>query len=129
MDSNTFQFPIQQGTFLAAGGMDIAVPCRRDQQPASCACRESYMERYQSEQPRVLGLVAVGLDNVDGHQRITQTQDFLVVGGSEETHERMQETAMLFEEALERTGRTLADTDLEEVISLLCEIRDAMSET
>ena len=36
---------------------------------------------------RVLGFLGVGLDG-DGHRRITECDHFLLVGGSEETHER-----------------------------------------
>ena len=85
------------------------------------------MERDIQEQQRVLGLIAVGLDNDDGHQRITEADDFLIVGGSEETHERMQETAVAFHEAMERKGLSLAEAEVEEVVALLCEIRDAMA--
>jgi hypothetical protein len=40
-----------------------------------------------------VGLIGLGLDNQDGHKRITQGEEFLLVGGSEETHERMQDGA------------------------------------
>jgi len=33
------------------------------------------------------GLLGVGLDNTDGHKRITQGDKFAIVGGSSETHE------------------------------------------
>jgi hypothetical protein len=85
------------------------------------------MRPTPTERRRVLGLFGVGLDATDGHHRITRTEDFLLVGGSEETHERMQETAIRFEEALERRGRTLAEADVAEVIELLVEAREAVS--
>lgn len=85
------------------------------------------MRSTSNEQCRVVGLLAVGVDGSDGHKRITETDSFLLVGGSEQTHERMQETAMLFEEALERRGKTLADTGLTEIIDLLHEAREAVS--
>lgn len=67
---------------------------------------------------RVVGFLGVGLDNRDGHTRLTQTEHFLLVGGSEETHERMQETAVKFDESLKRRGKTLAETPIVEVIEL-----------
>lgn len=73
--------------------------------------------------------MCVALDAQDGEKRITQTNHFLLVGGSEETHERMQETAMLFEEALERRGQTLDQTDFDEVLELLKEARAAAVRT
>jgi hypothetical protein len=76
---------------------------------------------------RVQSLLCVALDATDGHKRVTRTNHFLLVGGSEETHDRMQETAMLFEEALERRGQTLDQTDFDEVLELLREARAAVS--
>jgi hypothetical protein len=77
----------------------------------------------QEQRTRVVGLLGVGLDGTDGHRRITRTEDFLLVGGSEETHERMQETAIKFEEALERRGKTLAESEVDEIIDLIHEAR------
>ena len=39
----------------------------------------------------------------------------------------MQETAIRFEEALERRGKSLAEAEVGEVIDLLSEARDAAS--
>jgi hypothetical protein len=52
----------------------------------------------------VLGL---GLDNKDGHTRITNGENFKLVGGSEETHGTMQEKAIKLNEHLKRRGKTL----------------------
>ena len=41
----------------------------------------------------LVGFLGVGLDNKDGHQRLTRTEHFFLVGGSPETHERMQDAA------------------------------------
>jgi hypothetical protein len=79
------------------------------------------------DRSRGLGLLGLGLDNDDGHQRITRSESFLLVGGSAETHERMQETAIRFEEALERRGKTLAEAEVAEVVDLLHEAREAVS--
>lgn len=54
-------------------------------------------------------LLGVGLDGDDGHRRTSRGRDFLLVGGSAETHERMQETAVKFGEELKRRGKRLAD--------------------
>jgi hypothetical protein len=51
-------------------------------------------------------LLGVGLDS-DGHVRATRGEDFLLVGGSERTHERMQEHVERFREALGRMGTDL----------------------
>ena len=67
---------------------------------------------------RVVGFLGVGLDNEDGHQRLTRSEHFVLVGGSEETHERMQDTAIRFAEALRSQGKKLEETPLQEVIAL-----------
>jgi hypothetical protein len=74
---------------------------------------------------RVVGFLGVGLDNKDGHKRLTQSEHFLLVGGSEETHERMQETAIKFSENLRRRGQELTDIPVEEVVELLYEAKQS----
>jgi hypothetical protein len=69
--------------------------------------------------PKVAGVLGVGLDNEDGHQRITRADGFLLVGGSGETHERMQDVAIRVTESLESKGKRLQDASAEEVIDLI----------
>jgi hypothetical protein len=75
--------------------------------------------KKQDNQQEVLGFLGVGLDNQDEHRRVTQSEHFLLVGGSEEAHERMQDTALKFDEALKRRGKTLKETSAEEALDLL----------
>jgi hypothetical protein len=67
----------------------------------------------------VAGVVGVGLDGEDGHKRVTRTEEMVLVGGSAETHEKMQETAIRFSENLEKRGKTLREASACEVIDLL----------
>lgn len=62
------------------------------------------------EKQRIFGL---GLDNKDGHTRITKTKNVILQGGSEETHEQMQEISVHFEEQLK--GKSLGTMSIEEV--------------
>ncbi|QVL33057.1 hypothetical protein KIH39_03835 [Telmatocola sphagniphila] len=78
--------------------------------------------RLEKSKVEVVGLLGVGLDGTDNQKRITQSEQFLLIGGSAETHERMQETAIRFEEALEKRGKTLREAEPQEVMDLL---RDA----
>ena len=71
------------------------------------------------KKPEVLGLLGVGLDNDDGHQRITRAEEILLVGGSEGTHERMQDVAIRLTESLKERGKRLRDASPEEVVDLL----------
>ncbi|HZY90980.1 MAG TPA: hypothetical protein VFE78_39525 [Gemmataceae bacterium] len=80
--------------------------------------------REEGEGRQVVGFLGVGLDNQDGHQRLTRTDNFLLVGGSAETHERMQDTAIRFGEALQKRGKTLPEASPEEALDLLREALD-----
>ncbi len=62
------------------------------------------MKRHGQRKAHLLGL---GLDNEDGHKRLTRAEDFTLVGGSAETHERMTETAMKTFEELRNRGKTI----------------------
>lgn len=72
----------------------------------------------------VVGLLGVGLDNQDEHQRITRGEEFLLVGGSSETHERMQDVAIRVTESLKDRGKRLQDASPGEVIDLLLRAAD-----
>ena len=75
----------------------------------------------------VAGLLGVGLDNQDGHQRVTRGEEFLLVGGSAETHERMQDVAIHVTESLQTKGKRLQDTSSQEVVELLRKAMDRQS--
>lgn len=75
----------------------------------------------QQERIKIVGLFGVGLDGSDGHRRVTRSDDFVIIGGSQDTHERMQETAIKFQESLQKRGKVLQETELHEVIELLHE--------
>ena len=72
----------------------------------------------------VVGFLGVGLDNKDGEQRISQSEHFFLVGGSHDTHERMQDTAIRFDENLRRRGKMLKETTVDEAIDILHESQD-----
>lgn len=76
-------------------------------------------KKIKKSEARVIGFLGVGLDNQDGHKRMTRSEEFLLVGGSAETHEQMQDTAIRFGEALRRKGKKLPETSVEEAIDLL----------
>lgn len=76
------------------------------------------------KKPEIVGLLGVGLDNHDEHKRITKGEEFLLVGGSQETHERMQDVAIRVAESLKERGKRLQDASPEEVIDLLHKAAD-----
>jgi hypothetical protein len=73
------------------------------------------MKPAKKKSPAVCaGMLGVGLDNKDGHTRLTRGENFLLVGGSEDTHGQMQETAIKINEKLEKRGKRLEDVSHEE---------------
>jgi len=81
-------------------------------------------KKRNDDEKRVVGFLGVGLDNKDGHKRVTTSEHFFLVGGSAETHERMQGTAIRFGETLRSRGKILEDIPVEEVIEILHEARE-----
>ncbi|MEI8245166.1 MAG: hypothetical protein WCI51_05000 [Lentisphaerota bacterium] len=68
-------------------------------------------------------LMGVGLDNKDGHSRITKGDNFVMMGGSEETHERMTETAIKVNEKLSAKGKALEEVSPKELIDIIHDVR------
>jgi hypothetical protein len=54
-------------------------------------------------------LLGLGLDHTDGHVRVTRGRNFRLLGGSQETHEAMQEKAIKFNEHLDKRRKRLED--------------------
>lgn len=63
-------------------------------------------------------LLGLGMDSKDGHVRITKGKNFRLLGGSQETHEIMQEKVIKFNEHLDKRRKTLDDINEKE----FCEI-------
>ncbi len=74
----------------------------------------------QNQNPHSM-MLGVGLDNQDGQKRITKGENFVLVGGSEETHERMTETAIRVNEKLSARGKTLDTVERDEFIDIISE--------
>ena len=58
-------------------------------------------------------IVGVGLDS-DGHKRITTGPNFLLAGGSKETHEIMTEKTIKINEKLATKGKSLNEVSRDE---------------
>ena len=58
-------------------------------------------------------MLGLGLDS-DGHKRLTTGSNFVLVGGTEETHENMTEKAVKINERLAAKGKQLEDVSHEE---------------
>ena len=75
----------------------------------------------RNSEKRAAMMMGLGLDSKDGHKRITKGDNFVLFGGSEETHERMTETAIKVNEKLAAKGKTLNDVSSEEFRDLIQE--------
>lgn len=64
--------------------------------------------RKGRKQPKA-ALLGIGFDADDGQTRITRGGNFLVYGGSEDTHAVMRETVIKVNEQLDSRGRRLED--------------------
>lgn len=60
-------------------------------------------------------LVGLAFDAEDGHTRLTRGKNFVLAGGSEESHAVMQETATKINEHLDKRGRRLEEVSLREL--------------
>jgi|GEM_PF-256351 len=81
--------------------------------------QEQDKQMSDSDESRIVHILGLGLDNKDGHKRLTQAEEFTIAGGSEETHERMTETLVKTFEGLQRRGKTLHDADTREISDLI----------
>lgn len=79
------------------------------------------MNRPGPEQPKKprTQLIGVGFDHTDGHKRITRAERFAILGGSQETHERMTETVVKTFETLDRKGKTLENVEKHELKDII----------
>jgi hypothetical protein len=80
--------------------------------------------KSKPETKETVGLIGVGFDHDDGHQRITKAEEFFLLGGSQETHERMQDVAIHVTEALQQKGKRIEDAELQEMIDLISDAMD-----
>jgi hypothetical protein len=80
--------------------------------------------KRKKKRVEVVGLLGVGLDTDDGHQRLTRGENFVLIGGSKGTHERMQDTAVRVNERLKKRGKRLEDASPDEIVDLVRDERE-----
>ena len=81
--------------------------------------KDSSKPARRKRQPKIKGILGVGLDNEDGHKRITSGEKFMLVGGSKDTHERMTETMIKTFEELKRRDKPLEKVDPNELAEII----------
>jgi len=78
--------------------------------------------RAADKRPKAAALVGLAFDAKDGHTRLTRGKNFVLSGGSQETHELMQETALKINEHLDRRGRRLEDVAIRELRDICADV-------
>ncbi len=71
-------------------------------------------------------MLGIGLDNDDGHVRLTKGKNYALVGGSQDTHGLMQETAVKINEELDNRGKRLEDLSVREFRDICHEVRESI---
>lgn len=79
------------------------------------------MVNYNSKNLPDATLVGLGLDAKDGHKRVTKGDNFVVCGGSEETHDKLVETSIKVNEKLDAKGKRLSELSKNEFIDIVSE--------
>jgi len=77
-----------------------------------------------TKKKRKAAMLGLGLDAEDGHTRITKGENFVLYGGSQETHEQMQETAIKVNEKLDHKGMKLEDCSPRDLMGIFREIME-----
>ncbi|MEQ8209521.1 MAG: hypothetical protein RH917_06790 [Lacipirellulaceae bacterium] len=70
---------------------------------------------------RNAALLGLAFDAEDGHKRLTRGKNFVLAGGSEETHGVMQETAIKVNEKLDARGKQLGEVSPEELRDIVAD--------
>jgi hypothetical protein len=71
--------------------------------------------RATNRRRKSAALLGLAFDNDDGHTRLTRGKNFLLCGGSHDTHAMMQETALKINEHLDKRGKRLEDVSVGEL--------------
>ena len=80
------------------------------------------MANAKKKKPQLKALMlGVGLDS-DGHKRLTTGPNFVLAGGSQETHEDMTEKAIKINEKLKARGKQLETVSKEEFDDIAHEV-------
>ena len=82
--------------------------------------------RAANENQKSAAMLGVGLDNQDDQKRMTKGKNFLLVGGSEETHGVMRETAVKINEKLDHRGKRLEDVSPNEFKDIVHDVTDSI---
>ena len=75
----------------------------------------------KKKRPHKAVMLGLGLDS-DGHKRLTTGPNFVLMGGSQETHEVMTEKVVKINEKLAAKGKQLEDVSSQEMDDIAHEV-------
>lgn len=81
-----------------------------------------------AKSPKSAAILGLAFDNEDGHTRLTKGKDYVLLGGSQDTHAIMQETAAKVTERLDKDGKRLADVSVQELRQVFRDVTDSLTE-
>jgi hypothetical protein len=76
--------------------------------------------------PKSAALLGLAFDAADGHTRLTRGKNFVLCGGSQETHGAMQETAIKINERLDQRGKRLEDVSVPELRDICRDVAESV---
>ncbi|MDO4630549.1 MAG: hypothetical protein Q4C70_15325 [Planctomycetia bacterium] len=82
--------------------------------------------RPSENDEKISSMLGIGLDS-DGETRLTHGRNFSLVGGTQKTHEIMQETFCKVNENLDRRGKDLQETTRHELRDVFQEVVESMN--
>ena len=82
--------------------------------------------RASTQTHKSAALLGLAFDTEDSETRVTRGKNFLLWGGSEDTHCFMRETALKINEQLDQRGKRLEDVSLPELRDICREVTDRL---
>ncbi len=71
-------------------------------------------------------LLGLAFDNDDGQTRLTRGKNFFLVGGCQETHSVMQETAIKINEQLDKRGKRLEEVPVNDLRNICQDVAESI---
>jgi hypothetical protein len=79
-----------------------------------------------SDTTKSAALLGLAFDGDDGQTRVTRGKNFLLWGGSQDTHAVLQETAVKINERIDKQGKRLEDVSVRELRDICRDVTDSI---
>lgn len=84
--------------------------------------------RASNQERKSAALLGLAFDHDDGHTRLTRGKNFVLLGGSQQTHGVMQETAIKINEHLDKQGKRLEDVSIRELRDICRDAKESVGD-